>query len=82
MLPDTTPVPGAEEETRVAFAVPKNPRDLEAGWKPLSTDNGETPSSLRLRENSALAFVIQTGDEIGEAASFHVEIPSFEDEEE
>lgn len=82
MLPDTTPVPAAGEEARVVFAVPRNPRDLAAGWKALNTDNGETPASLRMRENSALAFVIQAGDEIGEAASFHVEIPTFEEEEE
>ncbi|KJR89024.1 uncharacterized protein SPSK_07991 [Sporothrix schenckii 1099-18] len=82
MLPETTPIPAAGEEARVVYAAPKNLRDLAAGWKPLNTDNGETPASMRLRENAALAFAIQKGDEIGEAASFHVEIPTFEDEDE
>ncbi|KAL1901085.1 hypothetical protein Sste5346_002152 [Sporothrix stenoceras] len=82
MLPDTTPLPAAGEgDARVVFGVPRNPRDLSVGWKPLNTDNGETPTSLRLRENSVLAFTIQSGDSIGGTPSFHVEIPTFEEEQ-
>ncbi|CAK7241779.1 MAG: hypothetical protein STHCBS139747_003250 [Sporothrix thermara] len=78
-VPETTPVPPAGEDCRVVYALPRNPRDLEAGWKALNTD-GENPTTLRLKQNSVLAFALQTADEA--APEFLVEIPSFEEEDE
>ncbi|CAK7231374.1 hypothetical protein SBRCBS47491_007909 [Sporothrix bragantina] len=76
---DTTPVPPAGDDCRVVYGQPRNPRDLEAGWKALHTD-GENPTTLRLKQNSVLAFALQTADEA--SPEFHVEIPAFEEEEE
>ncbi|CAK7234664.1 hypothetical protein SCUCBS95973_009012 [Sporothrix curviconia] len=76
--PDTTPVPPAGEDCIVVYGLPRNPRDLRAGWKALNAD-GENPTTLRLKQNSVLAFALQTADE--PSPEFRVEIPAFEDED-
>ncbi len=81
MTPDVIPIPGNGESCKLSFALPKNPRDLAAGWKPLELLGTDTPSSLRLKDNTALAFLIRTDDAMGEAPKFNVEVPEFEDEE-
>ncbi|CAK7267647.1 hypothetical protein SEPCBS119000_002660 [Sporothrix epigloea] len=78
-LPDLTPVPPAGEDCHIKYGVPRNPRDLEAGWKALNTDN-ENPTTLRLKQNSVLAFSLQVNEE--STPEFRVEIPAFEDDEE
>ncbi|OAA55275.1 hypothetical protein SPI_08370 [Niveomyces insectorum RCEF 264] len=79
--PGVTPVPKKGDTYRVSYAVPKNPRDFEAGWKPLDTSGEATPSSLKLRENTALAFAIQTEEALDSEPVFTVDIPVLIDEE-
>ncbi|CAK7270597.1 hypothetical protein SEPCBS57363_004180 [Sporothrix epigloea] len=76
--PETVPVPPADGDCRINYGLPRNPRDLEAGWKALNTD-GENPTTLRLKQNSVLAFTLQTNEE--STPEFRVEIPTFEDDE-
>lgn len=79
--PERTTVPAKGEEYRVSYAAPKNPKDLAYGWKRLNISGHETPASLKLRENAALAFQIQTGEMMEKEPSFEVAIPAQEEEE-
>ncbi|CAK7201767.1 hypothetical protein SEUCBS139899_004481 [Sporothrix eucalyptigena] len=77
-LSDTTPVPAAGKPCHVVFGMPRNPRDLAAGWRAVQT-NDETPTTLKLKQNAVLVFALETDSD--PSPEFHVEIPSFEEEE-
>ncbi|EFX01065.1 hypothetical protein CMQ_6007 [Grosmannia clavigera kw1407] len=78
---DRTQVPVKGEEYRVFYALPKNPKDLSYGWKPLNINGSQTPASLKLKDNAALAFQIQTSEMMEEEPFFEVAIPTQDEED-
>ena len=77
--PETTAVPPAGADIRVSYAVLKNPRDQESGWKDLKVTGDETPASKGLKDNTIVAFALSEGDV--DEPSFQVEFPSMDDVE-
>ncbi|CAK7225721.1 hypothetical protein SEUCBS140593_005999 [Sporothrix eucalyptigena] len=77
-LPGNTAVPPAGQACHIVYGLPRNPRDLVAGWRAVNVE-GENPTTLKLRQNAVLAFALETDSD--PKPEFRVEIPTFDEEE-
>ncbi|KAI0020804.1 hypothetical protein F4780DRAFT_740897 [Xylariomycetidae sp. FL0641] len=72
-----------KDPQQIEFAVPKVPLDLTQGWTPLHIKNKDTPATLKVQDNSMVAFAIRPEDaDEDEDLDFEVDFPSYEEEEE
>ena len=85
MRPEVVKVPKEDESNfRIAYATPRNPRVMDGNWTLLADHTLKLSQvSPRLRDNSILAFlIVRDGEPEPDASSFHVETPSYSDDEE
>ncbi len=83
----STPIPSPNTAFKVAYALPKNPNDLEnGGWNTLNVEDEDTLDKLRLPDFSVLAFkfVYPDATQNGsvEGTTFDVKVPVLLDDEE
>ncbi|KAI1812573.1 hypothetical protein GGS20DRAFT_557193 [Poronia punctata] len=69
-----------EAASHIKLAVPKNPLDLNQGWKPLSLRPEDSATSLGIKDNAIVAFVGSNNEEL-DSADFYVDVPSFDDDD-
>ncbi|KAI1768147.1 hypothetical protein GGR53DRAFT_462672 [Hypoxylon sp. FL1150] len=79
--PTKTALP--ESPLQIEFAVPKSPADLSQGWALLDLEDGDTPTTMGLKDNGIIAFAFKPidADEDYEII-FKVDYPRFEDDDE
>lgn len=85
LSPPAVKVPKEDETNyRFAYATPRNPRAMDGNWTLLSDHKQKLSQvSPRLRDNSIIAFlIVRDGEPEPDASSFHVQTPSYSDDEE
>lgn len=79
---EPTPLPPPDQDIRITYGVMKNPRDETKGWKDLEAEDDQTLVSRGLKNNTAVAFVIQEPTDADQTPDFVVEWPQYDEEEE
>lgn len=79
---EPTPLPPPDQDIRITYGVMKNPRDETKGWKDLEAEDDQTLVSRGLKNNTAVAFVIQDTTDADQTPDFVVEWPQYDEEEE
>ncbi|KAL2168544.1 hypothetical protein VTG60DRAFT_7149 [Thermothelomyces hinnuleus] len=77
-----TPVPANDSDVKVAYALPKNPNDLNQGWRTIKATETDTIGKKGLTDMCSVAFIFLEPDADEASAQFVVEVPIIEEEEE
>ena len=72
---ELVPIPTEGDDIKIAWAVQKDPMDVEKGWKNLRVKGGETLASKQLVHTTALAFTFVEEMTPDSEIDFHVAIP-------
>ncbi|KAL2159396.1 hypothetical protein VTH06DRAFT_2400 [Thermothelomyces fergusii] len=77
-----TPVPANDGDVKVAYALPKNPNDLNQGWRAIKATETDTIGKKGLTDMCSVAFTFLEPGADDASARFVVEVPIIEEEEE
>jgi hypothetical protein len=80
--PEKTPLPARDDDTQVAYALPRNANDLSQGWKNIKANPSDLLVKKGLTDTCSVAFALLDPAADEGDVRFQVQLPTLDDEEE